>query len=166
VQPGRPKEFDQDRAIGAALELFWAHGYETTSLRQLLDGMGIGRSSFYQAFGSKETLFLLAVARYREWLAGRLQVQLTTADSGFQFLKAVLSSVADDCAGPGARRGCLVFNSAVEFGQSNPVVASEISASLDAFSAVFSAAVARAQREGDLAADLDPMLLGRYLVGA
>jgi TetR/AcrR family transcriptional repressor for divergent bdcA len=62
---GRPRTFDRDAAIDAAMTLFWAHGYEPTSLSQLRSGMGgLSSASFYAAFTSKEALFQEVVERY------------------------------------------------------------------------------------------------------
>jgi len=62
---GRPREFDRNKAIEAALALFWSQGYEPTSLSQLKACMGdISPASFYAAFGSKEALFREVVERY------------------------------------------------------------------------------------------------------
>ncbi|MGD7070486.1 TetR/AcrR family transcriptional regulator [Acetobacter sp. AAB5] len=67
ARTGRPREFDRDKALDAALTLFWAQGYEPTSLNQLKACMGnISPASFYAAFGSKETLFREVVQRYLE----------------------------------------------------------------------------------------------------
>ena len=65
ARTGRPREFDRDKAVEAAMTLFWEQGYEPTSLHQLKDRMGgISTASFYAAFGSKEALFREAVALY------------------------------------------------------------------------------------------------------
>ncbi|AOW46398.1 TetR family transcriptional regulator [Acetobacter ascendens] len=67
ARTGRPREFDRDKALDAALTLFWTQGYEPTSLNQLKACMGnISPASFYAAFGSKEALFREAVQRYLE----------------------------------------------------------------------------------------------------
>lgn len=67
ARTGRPREFDRDRALDAALALFWTQGYEPTSLNQLKACMGdISPASFYAAFGSKEALFREVVQRYLE----------------------------------------------------------------------------------------------------
>ncbi|MCG4255248.1 TetR/AcrR family transcriptional regulator [Acetobacter senegalensis] len=67
ARTGRPREFDRDKAIDAATALFWAQGYEPTSLTQLKSCMGnISPASFYAAFGSKEALFREVVQRYLE----------------------------------------------------------------------------------------------------
>ncbi|CAH0268278.1 TetR/AcrR family transcriptional regulator [Pseudomonas glycinis] len=66
ARTGRPRQFDRDDAVDQALQLFWQHGYDATSLAQLKAGLGGGISapSFYAAFGSKEALFDECVQRY------------------------------------------------------------------------------------------------------
>lgn len=66
ARTGRPRQFDRAEAVDQALQLFWQHGYDATSLAQLKAGLGGGISapSFYAAFGSKEALFEECVQRY------------------------------------------------------------------------------------------------------
>ena len=65
ARTGRPRGFDRDQAVDQAMMLFWQHGYESTSLAQLKEGMGgISAPSFYAAFTSKEALFQEVIARY------------------------------------------------------------------------------------------------------
>lgn len=164
MNAGRPLEFDPDDALAAAMRLFWSQGYEATSLQDLLGRMGIARSSFYQAFRSKHALFIRAVDRYRDGLVADLRTRLAAAESGLAFLRDMLASVADDARGKNRPRGCLVFNSAAEFGQSDAQVAATVATSIDAFACVFADAVRRAQREGDIDPGKDPDLLGRHMV--
>ncbi len=63
---GRPREFDREAALVAARNLFWRHGYEGTSMADLVAGMGIASARIYHAFGSKEQLFREAVGNYAE----------------------------------------------------------------------------------------------------
>ena len=60
----RPKEFDIDQVLDRATELFWTKGYEETSMRDLEEGLGVGRQSLYSTFGDKRDLFLAALDRY------------------------------------------------------------------------------------------------------
>ena len=60
----RPSKFDRDEAIETAMEAFWRAGYQACSVRALSERLGITRSSFYNAFGSREALFREALARY------------------------------------------------------------------------------------------------------
>ena len=61
---GRPREFDRDAALEAAMLLFWRKGYEAASMNELCDAMGVRSPSLYAAFGSKEALYLEAVEHY------------------------------------------------------------------------------------------------------
>src|SRR5206468_5468727 len=61
---GRPCEFDKDKVLERALQVFWQKGYEGTSLSDLTRAMGINRPSLYAAFGNKEALFQKALDRY------------------------------------------------------------------------------------------------------
>lgn len=65
ARTGRPRAFNRDEAVAAAMLLFWEHGYESTSLAQLRAAMGdISAASFYAAFESKESLFREVMDRY------------------------------------------------------------------------------------------------------
>src|SRR5436309_10294414 len=61
---GRPCEFDKDKVLERALEVFWQEGYEGASLSDLTRAMGINRPSLYAAFGDKEALFRKVLDRY------------------------------------------------------------------------------------------------------
>ena len=61
---GRPRLFDLDGAVTSALNVFWEHGYGATTPAELLDAIGVGKGSFYNAFGSKHALFEQALRRY------------------------------------------------------------------------------------------------------
>jgi AcrR family transcriptional regulator len=63
---GRPRAFDRDEALEAAMVLFWRKGFEGTSMTDLCDAMSVRSPSLYAAFGSKEALYLEALQRYVE----------------------------------------------------------------------------------------------------
>ena len=63
---GRPRQFDEDAVLDAALDLFWRNGYAATSLRDLTEALGVAPTAIYRTFGDKHTLFLRAHDRYVE----------------------------------------------------------------------------------------------------
>src|SRR6202142_1168580 len=63
---GRPREFDREAALAAAMLLFWRKGFAATSMNDLCDAMGVRSPSLYAAFGSKEALYLEAIEHYVE----------------------------------------------------------------------------------------------------
>ncbi len=82
---GRPIEFDPQQALDAAMHVFWQRGYEATSLENLLAAMDIGKSSFYQAYGSKPELFQKCLENYRDASVDRLRALLDQSASGKAF---------------------------------------------------------------------------------
>jgi TetR/AcrR family transcriptional repressor of nem operon len=62
----RPREFDRDAALGQATRVFWAKGFAATSTEDLVEAMGIGRQSLYNAFGDKRRLYLEALEAYQQ----------------------------------------------------------------------------------------------------
>ena len=61
---GRPREFDVEQVLEAAMQAFWANGYEGTSLTDLVAATGLMKGSLYQAFGDKHSLFIQTLNRY------------------------------------------------------------------------------------------------------
>ena len=75
---GRPREFDVDKALDLALQVFWRKGYEGASMADLTETMGITKPSLYAAFGNKEELFRKALDRYVDGPGGYFQVALAS----------------------------------------------------------------------------------------
>ncbi|MEQ6889999.1 TetR/AcrR family transcriptional regulator [Halomonas sp. CS7] len=160
---GRPIAFSPDEAASAAMQVFWARGYDSASTRDLLEAMRLSRSSLYQAFGNKEQLFLEALRRYRESLIGRLERRLAAAPSAMTFLEGLFRETAGEAGSERAAMGCLIFNSASELGQRGDAPSQHAHRSMAAITALFHRAVVRAQAEGDIAPERDPGALAGYL---
>lgn len=116
---GRPRAFDADRALGAAAEVFWKHGYEGASLDLLTAAMGINRPSLYGAFGDKADLFEKAVARYQEtYFLPNLRA-LTQAPNLAAGIAAYLAASLRLVAGDKTPKGCLIANVLVDAAEAN-----------------------------------------------
>jgi AcrR family transcriptional regulator len=104
---GRPRSFDREEALRRAMELFWQRGYESTSIADPTDVMGIHSPSPYAAFGSKEALFREAVELYdaREGEVTRRAFAEPTARAA---VEAMLRGNADTFADPATPTGCMV----------------------------------------------------------
>ncbi|MFZ2405728.1 MAG: TetR/AcrR family transcriptional regulator [Methylobacter sp.] len=163
---GRPLEFDPDVVLEAAMQVFWAKGYEHTSMQDLLVAMNLSKSSLYQAFGGKRQLYQRCLTRYADQLAGLLYRELTAAPSGWRFIEGFLHSVLNDVAGTCAPRGCLIMNAASEFAQGIPEIAQDVAKSVERFRSALQSAVERAQCEGDISVERDARTLANYLVSS
>lgn len=116
--PGRPREFDEAKALEAALQVFWQKGYEAASLEDLTKAMGVSRSSFYGAFGSKQKLFQRALAHYSRNGLKNLQEVAGTADG--DPVGAMLQALSNPQAGS---RGCMLINCVTELAPNDAEVA-------------------------------------------
>lgn len=158
----RPLEFDRDVALETAMQVFWAKGYEATSLQDLIDATGLSKSSFYQSFESKQELFQRCIRRYADQVVDDMQRQLREAPSGYDFIVNTLKGVAKAASRDDGQRGCLVMNTANEFAQRDPILAELIAKEHKRFEAAFLAAIERAQREGSIPKSKPARALARY----
>ncbi|HEC18717.1 MAG TPA: TetR/AcrR family transcriptional regulator [Gammaproteobacteria bacterium] len=166
MNAGRPREFDTEQALEAAMRQFWRRGYTATSLQDLLDAMQISKSSFYQTFDSKHTLFQRCIEHYRHGLENDMLQHLQQSPSARQFIEDTFHSIGNSKQQDTAQHGCLIMNTASEFAQSDPTIAELVRSGTKKMRAVFLRAVKRGQQEGDIPADKNPGALASYLVSS
>lgn len=105
---GRPRLFDEDAAIDAAVDLFWERGYRNSTTRELETALGMHQPSIYNAFGSKKGLLLQAIDRYERRVEAEL-LSLLDGDDGYGAVEAFFRELGDWIA-QNRHRGCLVVN--------------------------------------------------------
>jgi TetR/AcrR family transcriptional repressor of nem operon len=110
----RPRSFEEEAALEAAINCFWRQGQEGASVRDLAAEMGINGPSLYNAFGDKQALFARSLDRY---VATNVRERITRLEQNFgpriaitSFFEELLArSIADP-----EQRGCLLINAAIE----------------------------------------------------
>jgi len=158
----RPREFDVDTALDRAMHLFWAKGYESTSLDDLCEATGLGRSSMYAAFDDKRALYLRALDHYEEGSAARLNDMLTRPIPVRNAISSFINWIIDDVvAGPG-RRGCFIGNCAAELARDDREAANRVRRSLERIEAAFRDALGRAKARGEIGPSTDVTALARF----
>ncbi len=162
----RPKEFDRDRVVDEALEVFWSRGYGAASLDDLTGAMGLGRGSFYNEFGDKHSLFLVVLDRYRAARVATVTEVLGKAPSARAGIAAVLRGTVNAMFADESRRGCLMVNSIAELASRDPAVAARARDSFGRTAAALRDALDRGKRSGEFSRDLDARRTARYLANA
>ncbi|HEY3512284.1 TetR/AcrR family transcriptional regulator [Kribbella sp. NPDC051137] len=158
----RPRAFDEKQVLNAVREQFWDAGYAATSLEDLMRVSGLGKGSLYAAFGDKHQLFLRALRSYTEDIHDSLRGTLAEAPRAVDALRKLLEAPVHERA----RRGCLMANSTCELGNADAEVLAHAHRTYETTTEVIGDCVARAQREGDLPAGVDPMALARAILAA
>jgi len=159
--PGRPREFDEDKALDAAMMVFWKKGYDATSLSDLTDAMGINRPSLYSALGNKEELFQKALERYAQRNTRLFNECLAaaTAREGIEKLMREAVKLFADPKNPG---GCLGIQSVVTCSSVSSQFKKDRERKRDEFESMLKKRFDRAVDEGELPADTDTLDLARY----
>lgn len=150
---GRPRLFDEEAAVGAAMDVFWRKGYASTTPQELASACNMAKGSLYNAFKSKANLFALTLAAYNE----RKIAALTTALEAPAPAPECLLSAACSLAGLGSHRnGCFATNSAVELAGADSEMADVPRRLFSQIEQAFAECIRRGQRSGDIADEHDP----------
>lgn len=158
---GRPRAFDAEKALDAAMCVFWKHGYEGASLPELTAAMGINRPSMYAAFGNKEELFRKVMDRYVEKSAAMLRDALAEPTARATVARLLRTTVEKSSAGK--NRGCLLVQGALACGSSADAVRRELTLRRAAIEKALQGRFERAILEGDLPRESDSAALAKYV---
>jgi len=164
----RPREFDEATVLEAAMNCFWAQGFEQTSVRDLAEQMGITGASLYNAFGDKRSLYRQAFVHYlaqtvRDRVARLDKLPPAQAIRGF-FDEIIERSVDDE-----QRRGCMLINAALELAPYDPEFRQLVAKEMVFIESFFRRCIEAGQQDGSIAhsrpaADLATALLS-VLIG-
>ena len=161
----RQKEYDHERVVEKAMRVFWEKGYEGTSVQELVDATGLNRFGMYQAFGSKEGLFLEALDVYRNRVSSQMIRILEEGPAGRHTLQEFFRKLIEKYSSPGEARGCLITNTAIESSLRGKDAQLRVEKHFQRMQQGLRRCLkgARENREIDATEDLDK--LSRYLLG-
>lgn len=164
TERGRPRNFDRKIALRRAMELFWAKGYDGTSMSDLIAAMEIKSPSIYAAFGSKEKLFHETVALYRATEGGRIWSAMMTAPSARAAIETMLRVSAEEFTRPKKPRGCLIVLGALHADDENKTVHQELQAHRAENVTMLLARLKRGVAEGELPNDPDWRAIATFYI--
>ncbi|TPO10537.1 TetR/AcrR family transcriptional regulator [Mesorhizobium sp. B1-1-5] len=152
---GRPRSFDRTAALRRAMELFWAKGYEGTSIADLTAAMGIGSPSLYAAFGSKEALFLEATEYYTHAEGTEIRAALDKAPTACQAVENFLRQTARAYSQGDRPQGCLIALGALHQDSSSGAIGADLRRRRAENRTALLRRLERAVAEGELPASFD-----------
>jgi len=160
----RPREFNEEAVLDAAVQCFWAHGYEATSVRDLIEKTGITGASLYNAFGDKRALYQRALDHYVEDSVldriRRCEALAPREAIGAFFAEIVRRSLDDH-----QHKGCMLVNAALDVMPSDPGFQRILAAVLIRVEEFFLARIEAGQVDRTITRSLAAKTLARHLLG-
>jgi len=160
----RLREFDEEKALDAAMQLFWEKGYAATSLSDLTAKMEIQRPSLYAAFGDKEGLFEAALRRYTNLHAASIRTKLQKEQSVKEAIRIFFENMVEEEYKKESNKGCFCINTMVELAPHNEkfeVLTREHQMYL---SVIFQELITKGIQSGELQSDVNAKALAQTLV--
>jgi len=160
----RPREFDEEVVLDAAVQCFWSQGYDSTSIRDLIERTGLTAASLYNAYGDKRAIFRIALDHYIEKSIGvrlRRCETLPPRDAIWSFFDNILRrSLADR-----DRKGCMLVNSALEMAPHDAEFREIIAEALKRIESFFLTCVKKGQADGTIGSSRPATGLAQHLLG-
>lgn len=147
----RPREFDEATVLEAAMNCFWAQGYELTSVRELAKRMGITGASLYNAFGDKRSLYRQVLGHYLEQTV-RDRVARLEQLPPFPAIRTFFDEIVERSVTDKQRRGCMLVNSALELAPYDPEFQKLVAQEMIFIEAFFRRCIEAGQKDGTISA--------------
>jgi len=158
----RPREYKKEDVLEAATGLFWAKGFEATSISELVELTGLNKHSMYREFGDKEGLFLASLDHYAKESNKELGEVLTRKPLGLSNLEAFFDNRVEYAASPGCK-GCLLVNSVTEDEILSDKINDKIQKMLTMQEGLFYDCLLAAKDKGEISKNKDCKVLASYL---
>jgi TetR/AcrR family transcriptional repressor of nem operon len=160
----RPREFDEGAVLDAAVQCFWARGYESTSVKDLMERTGLTAASLYNAYGDKRAMFRIALDHYIESSIG-VRIRRCEALPPRGAIRSFFDDILRRSISDRERKGCMVVNSALELAPHDPEFREVIASALKRIESFFLACVEKGQADGTIASSRPAAGLAKHLLG-
>ena len=158
---GRPREFDEEQVLTAAMEAFWRKGYEATSLADLTACTRLNKASLYRVFGDKHELFKATLKNYADMEFRKVMAVAFDSESPLENIRAVVRKICDDAD---SDKGCLMINSLVELAPHDPEVKQMLQGFAEQRIGAMTDMIDKAQQADEIRKELEPFKLAVSLM--
>lgn len=160
----RTKDFDESEVLAKAVKLFWLKGYNGTSMQELVDALGISRSSLYDTYVDKHTLYLKALEFYRTNAQQQINDIVSKASSAKKGIKRLLDFVTDNLLSDKQHKGCFMLNAEVEVAAQDAQVMEIVCHNDRQIEAAFLELIQGGIKRGEIPKKKDAKMLTRFFV--
>jgi TetR/AcrR family transcriptional repressor of nem operon len=158
----RTKDFDENEVLNKAIDIFWHKGYNGTSMQDLVDGLGISRSSLYDTYGDKHTLFIKALEAYQSAGSAKLCDIANSAGPAKETIKKLLEYIIGELLCDQKQKGCFMVNAEVEVAPHDTEVGKLVCQNDQQVEDVFYRVIKKGQENGAITTRQDARALARF----
>lgn len=159
----RTKVFDEQDVLGKAMNLFWQKGYNATSAQDLVDHLGISRSSLYNTYGDKHSLFVQALKQYRRERIDPVIKEVDLAKDMESYIRHIFQLVREDALNENRSKGCFMVNSIIELATVDNDVAKIANAIMHDTEGALCKAIKKGQEAGVFTTQYPARSLARFV---
>ncbi|MFZ4861920.1 TetR/AcrR family transcriptional regulator [Sphingobacterium sp. Mn56C] len=160
----RNKAFDYDEKLETVRNLFWEKGYKATSMHDIVDTLQLNRSSVYNTYGNKHTLFLKCLANYAQMKTAQYRNAVKNEGSPFEVLSYAIHDVVNQTIKD--KKACLIVRTILELGDSDLEAGKLITANAKVLEGIFRDLIEKAQAAQEIKKDVVPEVGARFILAA
>ena len=161
----RTREFDRTEVLRKAIDVFWERGFDSTNLPDLLEAMGLSKSSLYETFGDKNKLFEEAIDLYLREIDYPKVELLLGASSVKLGLEAFYAEQIRFCTDKKLPGGCFLVNTAITLTNMPPSLSKKIKKAVEQMHALFVSQIQKGQKSGEISRGKDSSALASAIIG-
>lgn len=162
----RTKDFDEAEVLKKAVRLFWHKGYNGTSMQDLVDHLGISRSSLYDTYADKHTLYIKALEFYQNTSGGRMLEMVLNNPSARDAIRQLLELLTTELLSDEQQKGCFMVNSEVEMAPHDPEVKEIVCRNERQIEDVLHTLIKKGQESGEITNKQDARAISRFIFNA
>lgn len=162
----RSKDFDEAEVLSKAVCIFWHKGYNGTSMQDLVDGLGISRSSLYDTFGDKHALYIKALDSYQKAGGSQMCDIINNTASAKEAIQKLLELTMSALLNDEQRKGCFMVNAEIELASLDAEVKTVICRNEQQFENAVLSAIKKGQDSGEIHNRQDALALARFIMNA
>jgi len=159
----RVKEFNETDVLEKAVNLFHTKGYNATSAQDLVDELGISRSSLYDTFGDKRSLFLKALQHYRSTASKAMIEMVNNSTNIEETIKLIFKTAIKEAIEDKLSKGCFMVNATIELAPHDKDVAEIINQNMADVENALCLAIKKGQNEGLFTENQTALSLSRFV---
>lgn len=162
----RTKDFDEDEVLQKAMNLFWYKGYNGTSMQDLVDGLGISRSSMYDTYGDKHTLFMRALENYKKMGTAKMKAIVDNAPTAKAAIRRMFEYTVTELLRDDQHRGCFLVNAGVEMAPHDAEVSKMLCDNDKQLEECFNEAIKKGQNSAEISNEQSSHALAQFILNS